>query len=301
VDVNKNLIPRKAVKLYIISIILGLATSAAIVFAAVKNGDVLTAELINSILTRVTQLESQTGTSPTPTLTPTQALTGKVSVVQFGIEVNGTDTAFLSELEIGDAISIQNEIHKIVSIDSDILLRLDTGHSVGGTGVAFTDGNLLTLKNSVGVEKMSVDKSGHISNRVARAIGNGPSFLTKGSPRSDLVPGRALTINKRNTNTSLRISYTDYFGIYAPSNGHGCNWEVQIDGLSCTNGPLKFNLYSALREWDKRTSTLQGYCEGVDAGVRTITVLQTVEVPNANATNCLVDDNAWMLEAKEVY
>ncbi len=90
------------------------------------------------------------------------SLSGFVTVSSGSISVTGNkDTKFLTELSVGDVISIVNEVHVIASIISDTALELKTVHNVGALDEpAFTDGDLLTLTDSAGQNKLRIDKSG---------------------------------------------------------------------------------------------------------------------------------------------
>jgi hypothetical protein len=78
-------------------------------------------------------------------------LTGTVSVnISVNAKwVNGTGTQFLSELEDGAIIQFDNEIHEVVSVQSNILLIIDDNHPQTVSGVdCYTDDYYMHVKNS---------------------------------------------------------------------------------------------------------------------------------------------------------
>lgn len=94
----------------------------------------------------------------------TSALTGTVSVTQNSNIVTGTGTLFTSELKVGDAIKIKNEIFTVSGIASDTSLTLDSnylGTSASGL-TAYTDPTLFSIDNGNSVNKLVITKSGYV-------------------------------------------------------------------------------------------------------------------------------------------
>ncbi len=102
-------------------------------------------------------------------------LTGTVTVVQSSTTVEGTNTLFTTELAVGDAIRIfrvddshghlgGTEIFTVSSITDADTLVLDSayaGENESGL-TAYTDSNLLVVKNGDGVDKVAINKTGNI-------------------------------------------------------------------------------------------------------------------------------------------
>lgn len=94
----------------------------------------------------------------------TSALTGTVSVTQNSNLVTGTGTLFTTELKVGDAIKIENEIFTVSAIASNTSLTLDSnylGASASGL-TAYTDPILFNIDNGDSVRKFVVTKSGYV-------------------------------------------------------------------------------------------------------------------------------------------
>lgn len=92
------------------------------------------------------------------------ALTGTVSVTAGQTAVTGTGTAFTTELAVGDAIKIGNEVRTVSAIGSATSLTLSAAHAAGASGVtAYKDGNLFQVQDGNASAKVTVDKSGNTS------------------------------------------------------------------------------------------------------------------------------------------
>lgn len=269
---------------------------------ATNSGDITT--LTNSVTgheTRISALEGGGGgggSSNEISGDLGRLLTGTVSVSSSDTVVLGTGTLFSSELNVGDAISIDGEVHSVAAITSDAQLTLDVAHSTGASGAfAYTDNDLLLLKSGDTQERFAVDKSGHLIRRIQRATGLGP---VDGTSNGQIV-SRVLTVNKSRADTALRIGYSDNFLVHG--NPGSCRWELRVDGLSCPGGTLIYDSYSSstsiARYYPHSTF---GYCEGISAGVNEIQVW-VAPVPGQPVGNCSVgwNNSRWTLEAEEVY
>jgi len=297
---------RSALRTYITFAVLGLLSSSAVVFAVVqltdyKTGDVLTAkglnDKFNAILSNIAQIESGVGS----VTTPTQEIAGAVSIDPNTALVIGFNTAFDTELQVGDALSIMGEVHSIASIEGPGNLTLDADHTVGASIVlAYTDGNLLTIKTSAGKNNLVVDKSGNliangfVTRRIARATGLGPNV----GQINALVPGRTLSMNKMLAETTLRIAYSESFGVNNVRGG--CRWEILIDGNTCPSGALVYDISTNINIF--RSASVFGYCKVPAAGSHTITI-HSGPVPGSVEGQCYTGWSAsrWTLEAEEVW
>ncbi|MDH5547561.1 MAG: hypothetical protein OEZ43_18420 [Gammaproteobacteria bacterium] len=228
-------------------------------------------------------------------------LTGLVAVFSNGVDVTGDDnTLFLQELNVGDSIKIADHIAKVVALSTNKLLTIDPPHPSGAVNAnAYTDENLLTLRNSADATKLIVDKSGAMMRRIAYARGELSDGLDSGQ-----IPGRLLTFKKQfDKDTSVvRIGYSDSFRVY----GHGkaCQWELRVNGVSCPGAPLHYALHVSNSAGDisnhHRQGSVFGYCEGLDAGVHEIQVW-VGQAPGYSGSDCATGWNTtWTLEAEEV-
>lgn len=93
-----------------------------------------------------------------------QPLTGTVATTITSADIVGTDTLFLTELEVGDSILIESEIFTVLTITSDTALTLDSayaGESDSGLPV-YCDPDLFKIDNGNSVNKVRVTKSGYL-------------------------------------------------------------------------------------------------------------------------------------------
>ena len=92
------------------------------------------------------------------------ALAGTVSVTINTAAVTGVGTVFDTELAVGDAIKIGNEIFTVSAIGSATSLTLDSNHTAGASGVtAYKDSDLLQVKDGNDVALMTLDKGGNLT------------------------------------------------------------------------------------------------------------------------------------------
>lgn len=91
----------------------------------------------------------------------TGGLSGTVSVNGGSAVVTGTGTKFLTELNVGDAIKVQNEIFGVAAIASDTALTLSAPHVAGATNAkAYVDPTLFTVRDGTGAVRLYLGKSG---------------------------------------------------------------------------------------------------------------------------------------------
>jgi hypothetical protein len=91
-------------------------------------------------------------------------LTGTVAVLTGATAVTGTGTLFTTEVKVGDAIKIANEVFTVTAVADNTHLTLDHGHTVGTLSTqAFVDTDLISINNGAGTEKLFLDKTGGMS------------------------------------------------------------------------------------------------------------------------------------------
>ncbi len=232
-------------------------------------------------------------------------LTGSVSVSASDTLVYGTGTLFTSELNVGDAISIDGEVFSVVSITDDTNLELNAAHTAGASSAtAYTDNALLTIKSGALQEKVAVDKSGNLDisgymfRKVQRATGLGPSDDTD----SGQIVSRVLKVTKQKTNTAIRIGYTDNFRVIGSGSPATCRWEIRVDNVSCPGGSLVYDYFIGDTTHRLHSNQVVGYCEGLTSGIHEIQIWVS-EVPLNTAGNCYTGwaNSRWTIEAEEVY
>ena len=127
------------------------------------------------------------------------------------------------------------------------------------------------------------------------------SGFNNNDPRDlGFVTGRELTINKLNESSKIRLSYTDNFRVFPA--GKACTWEIMIDGISCPSQPLKYSFYHAGAGVNEHSSSnVVGYCEGIPAGVHTVSVYVSPTVEHNVSADCFTGWNSsWMVESEEI-
>lgn len=137
----------------------------------------------------------------------TDPLTGQVTVPSGSDVVTGVGTQFLSELRVGEPISIQDEIFLVEVITSDTQLTIDGFHGTGALSVvAFRSLALLRLAGAGGAEKVMVDRLGNllVQERVAARLYCDEAGENC-SPVSDLAAGRKCTQGYAGVNEELCI------------------------------------------------------------------------------------------------
>jgi len=118
------------------------------------------------------------------------ALSGTITISNSSNAVTGTNTAFLTELKILDAIKIGAEIFTISAIGSNTSLTLDSNVSIASTNVtAFIDPRLLSVRNGDSRAEAVIDKSGNFS---VGDISNNPEQTTNGIPKFQVKTATAV-------------------------------------------------------------------------------------------------------------
>jgi len=119
------------------------------------------------------------------------------------------------------------------------------------------------------------------------------------------INGRSLNINKKNANSSLRITYSDNFRVYPLANQRvaACVWEIRIDARSCPQQPLKFAEYNYNNSGivnHHKSSTLVSYCRGITAGVHNVRVFVSRHRYTPNSDCYTGWESTFTLEVEEV-
>ncbi len=247
-------------------------------------------------------LQQQVGNKANTSGALDKQLTGVVSMAIGTNLVNGVNTLFTVELNVGDAVRISGATFTVSAITSDTVLRTDIVRELPGVVDVniFSDNNLLTLKSGAGADKAVVTKSGDIIRRIMRVSGLGPND----GRDTGLITSRRLSIKKFRDETTLRIGYSDAFRVYAGNNA--CRWEIVVDGASCPGGALVYDLYagstlSGILD-EHRSDAVFGYCEGISKGVHAIEI-NVGTTPGYSAADCFTgwNNSRWTIEAEEVY
>jgi hypothetical protein len=105
---------------------------------------------------------------------------------------------------------------------------------------------------------------------IARATALGPFDTTD----SGVIASRVLVVVKDQSDTALRIGYTDKFRVFEGGGTPvGCTWEVPANGASCPGGALAYGYFVAPGSTGiHRQGSVVGYCEGLAAGPHTLQV-----------------------------
>ena len=232
------------------------------------------------------------------------ALTGTMTAG--GIEVLGSGTLFKSELHVGDAIKIAEEVFSVATIVSDTQLTLDKEHSVGAlNATAFTDSDLLLIEDGNKKNRASIDRSGNLS---VNGYFTRKLYTVSGIKNEDLDDGRlasrTLSFTKRLDQTRLRIGYSDNLRVYRSGGAAAaCSWEIRIDGESCPTGIVKTSLYISSGSTNiHRQASMFGYCDNIAPGSHEVQVWVTSNAEGAYAgADCSTGWlTTWALEVEEI-
>ena len=91
------------------------------------------------------------------------ALSGTVAVTSGSATVNGTGTAFSSEIAAGDAIKIDSVVYDVDSVTSNAVLVLSANATTSASGeTAYKDSALFKVQTGFGSDKLVIDKSGNV-------------------------------------------------------------------------------------------------------------------------------------------
>ena len=181
-------------------------------------------------------------------------------------------------------------------------LKGDTGL----TGSAGLNGTSCSVMQGEGSATISCEDGtmASIYDQTAKSVLRNLSYVS-GFNNSDpkdigFVTGRELTINKLNESSKIRLSYTDNFRVFPA--GKACTWEIMIDGIPCPSQPLKYTFYHAGTGVNEHSSSnVVGYCEGIPAGVHTVSVYVSPTVEHNESADCFTGWNSsWMVESEEV-
>jgi hypothetical protein len=293
----------KALRTYIVYAMPGFLSSSVLVHAAVnftqfQDQEVLTADALNSRLNEIAQQVEQIQVQiadGSPTLIP---LAGLANVSQGSAEVTGNQTLFLTQLDVGDAVSIAGEIHTVESITSDTMMTVNGQYSTSASDESiFVEDKILIARDMDNNAKFTVDKRGNVITngysirRVAVKTGQSGIFnSTSTSPV--VVSGRELAVDKLLDNSKLRLTYSDNLG----SNAQGdCHWEFYIDNARCPSNPALFYVGNNTGAFFP-IGTLVAYCASA-AGSHTVDLRMW-----GNGQECKTSFGSgfWTLEAEEV-
>jgi hypothetical protein len=128
-------------------------------------------------------------------------LTGTVAVTQNSMTVNGTGTAFTTELAVGDSIKIGTSAFTVSAISSATSLTLDanyTGTTASGLS-AFRDPSLFSIDNGAGVSKLTVDRSGKVG------IGTATPSSRLSIVEMATTPNRGIGITQYSSDTTAAL------------------------------------------------------------------------------------------------
>lgn len=119
------------------------------------------------------------------------------------------------------------------------------------------------------------------------------------SANSGYIRERDLSFNKVFGETRLRITYHDNFRNMV-TGGATCNWEIHIDGGACPSGRLVGMRHSTNLDNTHMPETILGVCDGVAAGMHTLSVMLT----SNNGADCYTGwaptgSAQFVLEAEE--
>ncbi|MEM7300062.1 MAG: hypothetical protein AAF468_03175 [Pseudomonadota bacterium] len=160
-----------------------------------------------------------------------------------------------------------------------------------------TDGSL-SLKDGVDGKAGRDGQDGAVL-KVSYASGNGPNDGTD----NGRIVSRALRFLKDQDTTDIRISYSDSHRV--AGTGKACRWTVKLDGTDCRNLKLVADRHDQNQSNVHSTSTIVGYCTGLNAGWHTVSVWVS-EVPKPDnayqGSDCYTgwDASVWTIEATEL-
>ncbi|WP_321277119.1 hypothetical protein [Thiomicrorhabdus indica] len=227
-------------------------------------------------------------------------LTGTVSIFNNPFESNvvyGSNTLFLTELAVGDAIRIEDRVFQVKSIESDTQLTLNDYFSAAVSDVpAYATDTMLSVKLN-DRDKLSVNGGGYLIRQIQRVTGNdAQQFLPYGG--YGYVPNRKLDFYKADRFSMIRITYTDRVDT---SVSDPCYYEIQVNKKSCLT-PKPIRIFKPSDEGQNFSDVL--YCKGIDAGMNTIEVFAYKGCGIFGHYNFIDGKGVysfWSLEAEEVY
>lgn len=171
-----------------------------------------------------------------------------------------------------------------VKVISNLLLVLFFG--VLGSGGVFAQTKVVVVPLGDNSVESPQRKTSFTTGQVADGRDNGS------------VSQRVLDFTKVSATSDLRISYTDNFLIFenATTAGGQCKWEILIDDLSCPSGPLEYTRFDSSGQVFRSSSTVVGYCQGLESGDYNIKVSVS-----STSTDCFTGfESTFLLEVEEV-
>ncbi|WP_130536610.1 hypothetical protein [Thiomicrorhabdus indica] len=263
-----------------------------------SSGTPAKAEEVNENFTHLDQrIKSLEATEDSGWVSGFQApLTGTVSIFNNPFESNavyGTNTLFLTELAVGDAIRIEDRVFQVKSIESDTQLTLNGYFSASVSDVpAYATDTRLSVKLN-DRDKLSVNGGGYLIRQIQRVTGNNDEWGA-----FDYVSNRKLDFYKAYRSSTIRITYTDRVDT---SSITPCYYEIQVNRQSCAS-PRPIRFFKPSDEGQSFSDVL--YCKGIDAGMNTIEVF-AYDGCDSFGHEDFIDgtsvDSFWSLEAEEVY
>ena len=159
---------------------------------------------------------------------------------------------------------------------------------------------VITTSGNVGIGTASpqakLEVNGDIIRTIPRAAGYSVDDIDSGQ-----IVSRVLTINKKQADTGIRVTYVDNLRTYNGPNA--CRWEIRFDGSSCTNpGGLYYDFYVPNAGDNSHESrTLIGTCFGLAAGNRQVQIW-VQSTPGYSNADCYTgwNNQYWTIEAEEV-
>ena len=117
---------------------------------------------------------------------------------------------------------------------------------------------------------------------------------------SGMVDGRVLYIDKKSSDTSLRLLYQDNFRVHL--SGKACSWEIKVDGKSCSSGVIRGDRHVSGGENTHRFHAIIGYCDNIAAGEHKIQAY-VAQAPGYSGSDCYTGwggGASWTLASEEV-
>lgn len=91
---------------------------------------------------------------------------------------------------------------------------------------------------------------------------------------SGLANGRTFTFNKVSGTSEIRVMWDTNLRVYSSSHTVACNWEILIDGQSCTSpSKLYVSMHTYKNDNNHIPVQMVGWCRGLARGPHTLTVM----------------------------
>jgi len=262
-------------------------------------------------------------------------LSGHVMILKDSNRVIGAETFFTEELRNGDSISIDGNYYIVQEVigDRDLLITSNVNKTLVEKKIYIAD-DLFQVQNANSETKLILDTKGNvgigisnpgakldINGTMIRKIFRNSSWSSLDTAAADVavfdykkaepvqIPNKTLTVKKLKDETSIKVEYSDYMGVW-DSCGR-CVWEIRVDGESCPNQPLYFSSYNCIHTSTGNSRSLffhnlKGYCEGLESGTHEIQVWVNVDEGYASSNPSFMCrtgtyKTTWTIEAQEVY